>query len=293
MEDAVDVLESSLQALYGLMPIMHSSAGSLWTYNAPPDIQSISSTDSARQSTTRISLRVPNTSAGHWNLHASSVWVASVYIADEISSNSNWLSSIFPAKRKKLRVLEIGAGAGLPSIILANLQTNLLQELVISDYPDDGIIRALHENVERNCKGISPESGVVISVVPFDWLSPPTFEIGKGFDLVIGADVLWNSDLHLPLLRSIDRCLKRQTGTVVLLVAGLHTGRYTIQRFIERVGELGTDDKQTLQIDRIEEKEVDGSSVRDWEVGRQEHETEEERRRWVVCIWLRRNEQKH
>lgn len=289
MDDDADVLEGSLQTLYGYTPIVYSSGGSLWTYNGPPDIHSTSSPEQTDlYNRMKINLRIPDTSAKNWNLHASSVWVASIFIANEICSNPNWLSPIFPRTdglRKGVRVLEIGAGAGLPSIVLVKSQSDILDQVVVSDYPDKGIIQALEENVERNCRGIAPESKRIISVAPFDWLdsSPPIFEICQGFDLIIGADVLWNSDLHIPMLAAIDRCLKKEVGAKTLLVAGLHTGRYTIQRFVERVG-----DTITLRVERIEEREVDGSTVREWEAQRQEHETEEERRHWVVCVWLGR-----
>jgi len=289
-EDNADILESSLQLLYGFTPIVHSSAGSIWTYTGPigpqPRKQHL-------ERTFPIRLRVPNTSAKNWSLHAGSVWVAAVFLADQISSDDNWLSSTLShldlSADKKARILEIGAGAGLPSILLTKLHRNVISQVVVSDYPDDGIMHALRENISMNfddsdLSSNSPSS--IISVAPFDWLdlSPPSFDIERGFDLVIGADVLWNSELHLPMLLAVERCLRKKPGSLVLFVAGLHTGRYTIQRFLDRVYEL--ESRSDLRLKTLEEREVNGNLVREWDAQRGDTESEEERRRWIVRICL-------
>jgi len=277
-EDA-DILEGSLELLYGFTPIVHSSAGSLWTYNTPDPSLSVR-------------LRVPDTHARNWNLHAGSVWVAAIHLADQISSDEDWLSSTLPrlqvSPNNKVRILEIGAGTGLPSILLAKLRTNLIDQVIMTDYPDDGIMRALRENVQMNFDSESSHNSPndFISVVPYDWLdtSPPLFEINPGFDLVIGCDVLWNSELHMPMLLAVERCLRKEPGAIALFVAGLHTGRYTIQRFLDRVSEMNN--QTSLRLKSIEEREVNRPRIREWDAQREEGETEEERRRWVIRICL-------
>jgi len=288
-EDAVDILEDSLQSLYGFTPIVHSSGGSIWTYTPPEPskylpLQPIS-----------IRLRIPDPSAKNWSLHASSVWVAAIYIADQIYSDANWLSTLLSpldlSATRKIRILEIGAGAGLPTIAIAKQHHDAIQQAILSDYPDDGIIRALEENVEMNFPKHGLSAKQLISVAPFDWIDPSqhSFDLEPGFDLIIGADVLWNSELHHPMLLSVDRCLRRELGATVLLVAGLHTGRYTIQRFLDLVHEL--EPQLSLQLKCTEEREAKGSLVREWDPHRQESESEEERRRWIVSICLVRAKQ--
>jgi nicotinamide N-methyltransferase len=283
-EDAIDILGDSLQSLYGFTPIVHSSGGSIWTYMPPEPPKHLP------PQPVSIRLRVPDTSAKNWNLHASSVWVAAVYIADQIYSDANWLSTLLSpldlTPTRKIRILEIGAGAGLPTIAIAKQHHDVIQQAILSDFPDDGITRALEENVEMNF----PKDGLcakqLISVAPFDWMdpSPQSFDLEPGFDLIIGADVLWNSGLHHPILLSVDRCLRQELGATVLLVAGLHTGRYTIQRFLDLVHELEA--QLSLHLKYTEEREAKGSLVREWDPHRQESESEEERRRWIVSICL-------
>lgn len=287
MEYEVDVLESSLQSLYGFTPIVHSSGGSLWEY-AGPKKDEIKAHCNGISEATAITLRIPDTSAKNWGLHASSIWVASIFIADQICSDTNWLNETIATNhttaRSKLRVLEIGAGAGLPSILIAKRHPERLGQVVISDYPDDGIMSALRENVEMNFTEADSASKDILTVAPFDWLdaSPTSFDIGDGFDLIIGTDVLWNSELHAPMLESITRCLKKDESAKILLVAGLHTGRYTIQRFLENVS-----GSEELALDTVMEKEATGAAVREWDAQREDGESEEERRRWVVEIRLR------
>jgi len=64
------------------------------------------------------------------------------------------------------------------------------------------------------------------------------------------------------------------------LVAGLHTGRYTLDAFFRAAREAG------LVLVETTEREVLGEGRREWDVRRAEDDDDErERRRWVVwCV---------
>ncbi|KAF8647715.1 hypothetical protein AX16_006551 [Volvariella volvacea WC 439] len=247
--------------------------------------------------------------------------------------------------RRTLRVLELGAAAGLPGILISKLYASpstsdpnqgtsangdadptgrvLVEvDVTVSDYPDDQLIKTLSGNAKRN--GVL---GVNCRVVPYAWgtdasvllLSETNRSLNRvdgtdtvtprhgdrprdgddegllGFDLVIAADTLWNPSLHSLFAQTLSWVLRKSSEARVHLVAGLHTGRWTIQGFLNTVGTFG------MVIESIKEYEVDsrmsdgceGNSdseekegrVREWNV--EADDDEQERRRWVTWIILR------
>ncbi|KAI0091562.1 putative methyltransferase-domain-containing protein [Irpex rosettiformis] len=279
--DPEDFFSDSLQMLYDYTPITHSSPGSVFRYSPPNDI--LPSTFPSCS----ITLTTPTTQAANWSLHASSIWASSIYLADHLSDLQliRHIEGGPIAKHtkdhhapRKLRVLELGAGAGLPSILIAKLHEDV--DVVISDYPDEGVIKALQTNVERNSVAQR------CRVVPYAWgsdssiLYQPGTSDDHGFDVIIAADTLWNSQSHPLFLDTLHQTLRRSVDARIYLVAGLHTGRYTLQAFINAVPGY------QFEFQGIEERAVNGSERRTWDVGREENDDEKERRRWVVWMVL-------
>ena len=267
MVDVEDILFDSLQTLYDYQPITLTTQGSLFTYTPT------SYPDSAKDPIS-ITLRTPDTQASNWSLHANSIWVSSIYLADHIADlNLDLYINKSDEEEKKIRVLELGASAGLPSILVAKLfPTSAL--VTVTDYPDDKLIKTLENNVQSNnvadhCK-----------VLPYAWGSDPTEVLGngnsKGFDVVIAADTLWNPELHPIFIDSLKSTLKKSSTSRIHLVVGLHTGRYTIQAFLTHIQR-----NSGLHVESISEREVTGSSTRMWDVFRS-GEDERERRRWII-----------
>ncbi|EMD39256.1 hypothetical protein CERSUDRAFT_81998, partial [Gelatoporia subvermispora B] len=277
MEDAEDVLADSLETLYDYVPVTHSAAGLLYTYE-PKNTLLHGSTP------TPITLRTPDTHSANWSLHASSIWVASLYIADHLD-DLQFETHIRAAAGRggRLRVLELGAAAGLPSITIAKAYNDV--QAVASDYPDDKLIAALAENIVRN----DVESRCV--AVPYAWGTDPSplLEaatdsspgLSAGFDIIVAADTLWNAETHELLLNSICSTLRRSPDARAYLVAGFHTGRYAVQAFLKLVSASG------LRVDTLQERAVNGSGSRPWDVERADTEDEQERRRWVVWLSLK------
>ncbi|KAJ7696551.1 hypothetical protein B0H17DRAFT_1053649 [Mycena rosella] len=264
-EDPEDILSSSLLTLYEYHPITLSSAGSIFTYHSPD------------QSIPTVTLCTPDTQAANWSLHASSVWAASRFLADHIDylHLPTHHSRCPPGKRVKL--LELGAAAGLPSIVIAKRYPEV--SVTVSDYPDVDLIRTLTENVVKN--GVSANC----RAVPYGWGSDPSTlylpDDTEKFDIVIAADTLWNPEFHGLFIDTLRLTLKKSSDSRIHLFAGLHTGRYTIQSFLNAVSTAGFDLETAL------EKETNGERQRLWSVDRPEGEDESERRRWIVCLSLR------
>lgn len=114
-------------------------------------------------------------------------------------------------------VLELGAGAGLPSLVSGILGA---QQVVVTDYPDQSLIVNLRYNIQQ-CTALQNKSSVVAE--GFLWggtadplkahLLPPA----DGFDLLILADILFNHSEHAKLLATLRDCLKKTAQSVALV----------------------------------------------------------------------------
>lgn len=142
-------------------------------------------------------------SLGH--LHAGSVWNGAVRLAQLIESG--FLCKWFAGKR----VLELGAGAALPSLVLLASQTSAPSALVISDYDDPALLAAIRDNVSTNSPLLRSE---VCRVVGHTWGSNPSPLLSAlaelvgegaadGFDAVLLAEGLWDVSQHACLVNSI------------------------------------------------------------------------------------------
>jgi len=266
MQD-VEIFSDSLSTLYDYTAItLSSDPGSTFTYT---------------NGSTTVNLKTPDTKPENWSLHASSVWISSIFLADHI----HLLDLNRYRHPHKTRVLELGAGAGLPGILLAKIKHDV--QVVLSDYPDEELIDTLRQNVASNISNGS------VHVVPYDWtvgdVTPFHVLYPNGFDVIIAADTLWNVDLHVAFLWSLESLLKHDVDdpstSSVHLIAGLHTGRWTIRAFLKAV-----EDRRRFRLHRVVEIRANSGKEatpeeRSWEVER-EGEGESDRRAWVVSITM-------
>lgn len=136
-----------------------------------------------------VRIRTPQTCSENWTLQADGVWQAARYLADNL-----------PRDMKGKRVLELGAAAGLPGIIAAfgGVEPECV---VLSDYPDPGILKQLEENVVVN-RG---ESRTLVEVHGHCWGSEEALDElgGERFDVVMAADILWKEEAHEALCETL------------------------------------------------------------------------------------------
>jgi nicotinamide N-methyltransferase len=271
-----EILSSSLETLYDYVPIAHSSPGELFTYTHRPQ--------DPHSSSLKITLSVPDTQKEHWSLHASNIWVAALYVADHISELDlpTKETSSPDISTPRLRLIELGAGSGLPSILIAKCYPHII--VIASDFPDAKLIQTLRENVTRNNVAQN------CTVVPHAWGTDPSALLPPPADIVLAADTLWDPAHHAALLRTICAVLARTPAARAHLVAGLHTGRYTLDAFFRAARAAGL-----VVVEATEREVVGGEKVagrREWDVGRPlaiggEDEDERERRRWIVWSVLK------
>jgi predicted nicotinamide N-methyase len=165
-------------------------------------------------------------------LHAGSVWNGAVRLAQLLESGKLCLAG--------RTVLELGAGAALPSLVLlAQPQSVLPAALVISDYDDPAIVEAMSDNVASNrhllcadrCRvvghtwghDIAPLTSALAEILGKDGATVGAATVacgdsttisgsggatvGGSFDVVLLAEIMWNTDLHAPLIETLTRVL--------------------------------------------------------------------------------------
>lgn len=112
-----------------------------------------------------------------------------------------------------LKVLELGAGAALPSLVLLAQQDALPSAVIISDFDDPAIVEAMRKNVEANahllrvdiCRVVGHTWGTSIAplIGALADIAGCTDSPGACFDVILLADTLWDQQPHDDLLSSI------------------------------------------------------------------------------------------
>ncbi|KAG7009776.1 protein N-terminal and lysine N-methyltransferase [Physcia stellaris] len=125
---------------------------------------------------------------GHNPLWGHHVWNAAHSISAYLQTPSN-AARLIHSKT----TLELGAGAGLPSLVATTLGA---QRVVITDYPDADLVDNIRWNVD-NCSALTPPQRSAIA---------PDHR-KAGFDTLILADLLFNHHCHAQLVSTIQRTL--------------------------------------------------------------------------------------
>ena len=258
-DDALDVFADSLAVLFGHTRVAVTRKVT-WTHEP-----------------SGITLAVPQVAeAKNWSLHADAIWGSSIFVAEN-------LDMFFGHDGLDGRhVLELGAGAGMAGISIARRWNNV--RVVITDYPDVGILRTLQQNVARHFSRIDGRdgrdglAGPRVQVRGHAWGSEEGIDENQ-YHAVVAIDTLWTSETHKALCQSIARALRREEDCRAYLVAGIHTGRWVLESFLKTVAEYG------LCVDYLVELRVRDGYEREWYPGREE--TPEERCEWLLYIRLR------
>lgn len=116
-------------------------------------------------------------------------------------------------------VLEIGAAAGVPSIIAA---IKGARTVVMTDYHDPDLVDNMRQNAETAASQI-PE-GSHLHVAGYKW-GADTDEIksflpagATAFDTLIMADVVYSHREHPNLIKTMQQTMKKSAGAVALVI---------------------------------------------------------------------------
>ncbi|TVY93549.1 Protein N-terminal and lysine N-methyltransferase [Lachnellula willkommii] len=151
---------------------------------------------------------------GHNPLWGHHLWQAGRIVSTYLESTPSLIAS--------KTVLELGAGAGLPSLVCAVLGAG---KVVVADYPDPDLVSNLWTNIDttklNESEGADKKKivaeGYCWGADPAPLLSHLPSSSAGGFDILILADLLFNHSEHEKLVSTIKGTLSKKEGSKALV----------------------------------------------------------------------------
>lgn len=124
-----------------------------------------------------------------------------------------------PSRVKGKTVLELGAAAGLPSLVAGILGA---KKVVMTDFPDPDLIANMQKNIDECDETVEPRGHIAatIDALGFVWGADPEPLLARlpaaegRFDVLILADLLFRHAEHGALVKTIKETLKRSRSAV-------------------------------------------------------------------------------
>jgi len=184
----------------------------------------------------------PLSSVDHTSVGLQS-WGSAVLLAECICATPHRFElPIGDEKGRPLRVLELGAGTGLLSIVVAKLVRFLSVSVIATDYHPD-VLANLTANVHANFPS-TPISQLPVQVHVLDWQCPDsTHLLHDNFDIILAADVIYHPEHAAWIKGCVERMLAKpgsgegKLGGVFWLIIPLReSGRYEgMERTVDAV----------------------------------------------------------
>jgi len=163
--------------------------------------------------------------------HGDVVWSAGELLAILIMEKRDIFENIFERDISALRVLEVGAGTGLPSLAAALRGAQVLA----TDARNPAAIYSLAKTATALHR---KQPQVQFSVAPLNFGEILCNE--SPFDVILAADTIYNPESHTQLLHTVKHSLKPQTGIAVFSYA-LHknVSDTQVRNFFHLANEFG------------------------------------------------------
>lgn len=176
----------------------------------PKDFYATEKQATSTSYTTKLGKEIPLRLVGHNPLWGHLLWNAGQITARYIEDNA---VDIVTGRN----VLELGAGAGLPSLICA---MNGAKKVVVTDYPDTDLIENLQYNISHSIDQRYQSTIVAKGYLWGNDVGPLKAELtipNRGFDVMILADILFNHSEHEKLVSTMRQTLGEENGSRALV----------------------------------------------------------------------------
>ncbi|KAH8094658.1 putative methyltransferase-domain-containing protein [Cristinia sonorae] len=158
-------------------------------------------------------------------------WASSVLLAERMCLDPDaW--GFFNTDREATRVLELGAGTGLLSIVAAKLMhhSSQTQRIIATDF-HPSVLANLKANVHTNFRSASSPP---VDVLKLDWQYPVyDVPLDKPFDVILAADVVYEPEHAQWIKACVEHTLSRPNsptsldgGVFWLIIAVRSSGRH-------------------------------------------------------------------
>lgn len=157
---------------------------------------------------------------------------------------SRYLQQYSATLLKGKSVLELGAAAGVPSIVCAREGADVV---VATDYPDEPLLEVLRANVSDN---VHDAGGRRILAEGYLWGSDASSikkhlpQGSTGFDLLLLSDLIFNHQAHPALLATMSSCLAQ--GSASPSVDSSHPSQQAAQLYEHDEAQAGFPDNLLL-----------------------------------------------
>lgn len=166
-----------------------------------------------------------------------------------------------PARVRGRTVLELGAAAGLPSLVAGALGAS---RAVVTDFPDLELVQVMQKNVDGLEEAVPGSEGRV-RVKGFVWgadVGPLVGELedgSRGFDVLVLADLLFRHTEHHNMIKTIREALGRRRESVAYVVFTSYRPwlRHKDLAFFDAAREAGFVVEKLLE-DRLEKPMFEG-----------------------------------
>ncbi|KAL6882155.1 putative methyltransferase domain-containing protein [Trichoderma longibrachiatum] len=152
-------------------------------------------------------------------------WGASIAFSQMFCSAPTKFLPISKALGSTIRVIELGAGTGLVSLVLASVLSSIADSppsIIATDYHP-----AVLKNLERNATSHhKPGSAALVQVAHLDWCAPtrePPLDVPA--DMIVAADVVYAAE-HARWLRHCAASLLTPAGVFWLMVSIRPNGKF-------------------------------------------------------------------